>query len=44
VFYFPEEGTYAFYPANASRGKAIIAKSAEIPPIAVFRKEPVGKL
>jgi hypothetical protein len=38
VFYFPEEGTYAFYPANASRAKAIIAKSAQIEPIVVSRK------
>lgn len=44
VFYFPEEGTFTFYPANASKGKAIITKSAQIPPLVVSRKEAVGKL
>jgi hypothetical protein len=44
VFYFPEEGKYHFYPANASKSKAIISKSASIPPLVVTRTEAVGKL
>jgi len=28
-FYFPEEGSYSHYPANASRGKTIVAKAVK---------------
>ena len=43
-FYFPEEGKYAFYPANASKGRSIIAKSSEIDFISVITKETINTL
>lgn len=27
LFYFPKEGTYRLYPANATKGKKIVAKA-----------------
>jgi hypothetical protein len=32
-FYFPSEGTYTLYPANASRNNIVIAKAKKLPSI-----------
>lgn len=42
-FYFPAEGTYSVYPANASRNRSIIAKGAPFKSITVTLVEPVSK-
>lgn len=43
-FYFPEEGSYSLYPANATRGGTIIAKAENQPPIQVKRYESKGAM
>lgn len=42
-FYFPEEGQYRVYPANASRNRVIVAKSGQVEPVVVTRTERVNK-
>ena len=42
-FYFPSEGKYPIYPANASKNRSIIAKGKQLPRIEVLTKEPVTK-
>lgn len=43
-FYFPAEGTYSLYPANASRNNVIIAKSKKMPDLSVKLTPTVNKL
>jgi hypothetical protein len=38
-FYFPAQGQFSLYPANASRNNTIIAKAGGHPVLAVTSKE-----
>ena len=42
-FYFPSEGRYQVYPANASKNRTIIAKGRPLPEIEVVKTEPITK-
>jgi len=35
-FYFPAPGTYHLYPANATKGKIIVAKAPQNAPLLVL--------
>ena len=44
TFYFPSEGKYEIYPANASRNNVVIAKAKKLTKLEVKTKPSINKL